>query len=205
MALCTLLCALCSPVQAQQPSKVYRVGYLSPTASPFTEVFRESLRRLGYIKGQNILIEWRFSKGDASRFPELAAELVRLKVDCIVTTGIPAIRVAKQATSTIPIVMNVADDPVQMHLMESFARPGNNITGFSNIGAKLSGKRLELLKEAFPKVSRIGHLWAGLSGQANLREIEAPARALRLQVKPIEMKGPDDLEKSFRTAGKEDE
>jgi putative tryptophan/tyrosine transport system substrate-binding protein len=203
IALCTLIFALCSPAQAQQPTKLYRIGYLSPSASPSIEVFRESLRGLGYIEGQNILMEWRFSKGDASRFPDLAAELVRLKVDCIVTTGIPAIQAAKQATSTIPIVINVADDPVQMHLMESFARPGSNITGFSNIGAKLSGKRLELLKEAFPKVSRIGHLWAGLSGQANLREIEPPARALGLQVRPIEMKGPDDLEKSFRTAGKE--
>jgi len=129
--------------------------------------------------------------------------MVRLKVDCIVTTGIPAIRAAKQATSTIPIVMNVADDPVEMGLIESLARPRGNITGFTNIGAELTGKRLEFLKEAFPKISRVGHLWTGLSGKAVLREIEAPARALRLQVKTIEMKGPDDLEKSFRTAGKE--
>jgi putative ABC transport system substrate-binding protein len=159
----------------------------------------------GYIEGQNILIERRFTKGDASQFPGFAAELVRLKVDCIVTFGIPATRAAKQATSTIPIVMNLADDPVQMGLMQSFARPGSNITRFSNIGAELSGKRLELLKEAFPKISRVAHLWTGLSGKANLREIEAPARALRLQLKPIEMKGPDDLEKSFRTAAKETE
>ena len=95
--------------------------------------------------------------------------MVRLKVDCIVTTGIPAIRAAKQVTNTIPIVMNVADDPVQMGLIESLARPGGNMTGFTNIGAELAGKRLELLKEAFPKVSRVGHLWSGLSGKASLR------------------------------------
>ena len=200
-----VLLALCSSVLAQQSKKLYRVGYLAP-ASPSVEAFRESLRALGYVEGQSILIEWRFTKGgDTSQFPGLAAELVRLKVDCIVTTGIPAIRAAKQVTSTIPIVMNVADDPVEMGLIESLARPGGNITGYTGLGAGLTGKRLELLKEAFPKVSRVGHLWTGLSGKANVREIEAPARALRLQLKTIEMKGPDDLEKSFRAAANETE
>jgi putative ABC transport system substrate-binding protein len=202
VVLTLLLFVLNYSASAQQPTNLYRLGYLSPTGSAI-EVFRENLRGLGYIEGQNFLIERRFTKGDTSQFPGFAAELVRLKVDCIVTLGIPATRAAKQATSTIPIVMNLADDPVQMGLMESLARPGNNLTGFTNMGAELSGKRLELLKEAFPKVSRVGHLWTGLSGKANLREIEAPARAFRLQVKAIEMKGPDDLEKSFRTAGKE--
>jgi putative tryptophan/tyrosine transport system substrate-binding protein len=201
LALGAMLFALCSSAAAQQPKKLFRVGYLSPAASPSVEAFTESLRALGYVEGQNILIEWRFTKGgDTSQFPGLADELVRLKVDCIVTTGIPAIRAAKQATSTIPIVMNVADDPVEMGLIESLARPRGNITGYTGIGAELSGKRLEILKEAFPKVARVGHLWTGLSGMANVREIEAPAHALRLQVKAIEMKGPDDLEKSFRTA-----
>jgi putative ABC transport system substrate-binding protein len=197
--------ALCGAVaQAQQPKKIYRVGYLTPTASsPTIEAFRQGLLALGYVEGQNIIIEWRFTKGDASQFPGFAGELVRLKVACIVTEGIPAIRAAKQATSTIPIVMHVADDPVQMGLIESLARPGGNITGFTNIGAELAGKRLELLKEAFPKVSRVGLLWSGLSGKAHFREIEAPARALRLQLKPLEMKGPGDLENSFRTAGKD--
>jgi len=208
-----MLFALSVLVHAQQPKKLFRVGYLSPAASPsiygsqmLVEAFTESLRALGYVEGQNILIERRFTKrGDTSQFSGLADELVRLKVDCIVTTGIPAIRAAKQATSTIPIVMNVADDPVEMGLIESLARPGGNITGYTRIDAELSGKRLEILKEAFPKVARVGHLWTGLSGMANVREIEAPARALRLQVKAIEMKGPDDLEKSFRTAAKEAE
>ncbi len=206
LALCAMFFALCLPAEAQQAKKLYRVGYLAPAASPAVEPFRESLRALGYVEGQNILIEWRFTKGgDTSQFPGLAAELVRLKVDCIVTTGIPAIRAAKQVTSTIPIVMNVADDPVEMGLIESLARPGGNITGYTGLGAGLAGKRLELLKEAFPKVSRVGHLWTGLSGKANVREIEAPARALRLQLKTIEMKGPDDLEKSFRAAANETE
>ncbi|HSE87179.1 MAG TPA: ABC transporter substrate-binding protein, partial [Candidatus Binatia bacterium] len=176
------------PAAAQQPKKIFRVGYLAPAASSSVEGLTEGLRVLGYVEGQNILIERRFTKGgDTSQFPGLADELVRLKVDCIVTTGIPAIRAAKQATSTIPIVMNVADDPVEMGLIESLARPRGNITGYTGIGAELSGKRLEILKEAFPKVARVGHLWTGLSGMANVREIEAPARALRLQVKAIEM------------------
>ena len=188
----------------QQPTKLYRVGYLSPTLASASEVFRETLLGLGYVEGQNIRSEWRFGgTGDASVFPAFAAEMVRLKVDCIVTFGIPAIRAARQATSTIPIVMNVADDPVQMGLLETLARPGSNITGISTLGAELSGKRLELLKEAFPKIYRVAHLWTGLSGKANQREIEIPARALGLQIKPIEMKGPDDLERSFQTAGKQ--
>jgi putative ABC transport system substrate-binding protein len=175
--LVTVLLITALPAAAQQPKTLFRVGYLSPATSPSVEAFTESLRALGYVEGQNILIEWRFTKGgDTSQFPGLADELVRLKVDCIVTTGIPAIRAAKQATSTIPIVMNVADDPVEMGLIESFARPGGNITGYTGIGAELSGKRLEILKEAFPKVARVGHLWTGLSGMANVREIEAPAR-----------------------------
>ena len=207
LILSALLLALWSSVLAQQSRKVCRVGYLVPgasvDASPAIEAFRRGLQALGYVEGQNIVIELRFSKGDAGQFPELAAELVRLKVDCIVTLGLPAIRSAKQATSTIPIVMNVADDPVQMGLIASLARPGGNITGFTNIGSELTGKRLELLKEAVPKVNRVGLLWSGQSGAAHFREIEAPARALRVQVQPLEMKGPGDLESAFRTARKD--
>lgn len=206
LVLSAMFLVLCYSAHAQQPAKLYRVGYLSPNLSPTasaSEVFREALRELGYVEGQNIHSEWRATKGDVSLFPAFAAEFVRLKVDCIVTLGIPAIRAAKQATSTIPIVMNIADDPVQMGLVETLARPGSNITGFATLGSELSGKRLEILKEAFPKISRVAHLWAGLSGKANLREMEVPARALGLQIKSIEMKGPNDLEKSFRTAGKQ--
>ena len=206
LALGAVLLALGGSAWAQQPRKLYRVGYLSPNLSPATsarEVIREALRELGYVEGQNIHSEWRATEGDVSLFPAFAAELVRLKVDCIVTLGIPAIRAAKQATSTIPIVMNIADDPVQMGLVETLARPGSNITGFATLGSELSGKRLEILKDAFPKISRVAHLWAGLSGKANLREMEVPARALGLQIKSIEIKGPNDLERSFRTAGKQ--
>jgi len=160
------------------------VGYLSPAASvnaaPAVEPFRQGLRALGYVEGQNIVIEWRFTKGDAEQFPGFAAEMARLKVDCIVTQGIPAIRSAKQATRTIPIVMNVGDDPVQLGLISNLARPEGNITGFTNIGSDLAGKRLELLKESFPKVYRVAHVWAGLTGSAHFREMEAPARALRV-------------------------
>jgi len=202
--LTTIMLVSVSVTEAQQPKKVFRIGYLSATAtSPAIEALREGLQALGYIEGQNIIIERRFTKGDASQFPGFAAEMVRLKVDCIVTEGISAIRAAKQATNTIPVVMNLADDPVQIGLIEGLARPGGNITGFTSIGAELAGKRLELLKEAFPKVSRVGLLWSGLSGKAHLREIDAPARALRLQLKPLEMKGPADLEKSFRIAAKD--
>ena len=123
-----VLLALGVAAEAQQAKKVYRVGYLSPgtslDAAPAIEPFRQGLRALGYIEGQNIVIEWRFSKGDSAQFTGFAAELVRLKVDCIVTQGIPAIRAAKQATNTIPIMMNVSDDPVQMGLIASLARPG---------------------------------------------------------------------------------
>jgi putative tryptophan/tyrosine transport system substrate-binding protein len=193
--------------EAQQPNRVHRVGYLSPQASlngsPAIESFRQGLKALGYVEGQNIIIEWRFTKGDAAKFPGFAAELVRLKVDCIVTTGIPAIRSAKQATSTIPIVMNVGDDPVQMGLIANLARPESNVTGFTNVTAELAGKRLELLKEAFPKIQRVGHLWGGMTGAAHFREIETPARALRLQLKRLEMKEPGDLENAFRIAGKD--
>jgi putative ABC transport system substrate-binding protein len=199
----TALVLTCSPTEAQQSAKLYRVGYLSPTLALSREVFQETLRGLGYVEGQNLQSEWRITKGDASLFPAFAAELVRLKVDCIVTLGIPAIRAASQATSTIPIVMNLADDPVQMGVLESLARPGSNITGFTNLGAELSGKRLELLKEAFPKIYRVAHLWTGLSGKANLRESDVPARALGLQMIPVEMKGPDDLERSFQSAARQ--
>ena len=166
----------------QQPTKLYRDWLLvAPLSHPASEVFRETLLGLGYVEGQNIRSEWRFGgTGDASVFPAFAAELVRLKVDCIVTFGIPAIRAARQATSTIPIVMNVADDPVQMGLLETLARPGGNITGISTLGAELSGKRLELLKEAFPKIYRVAHLWIRPLGQgkpAGDRDSCARARA----------------------------
>jgi len=202
-----MLGSLCFSAEAQQPNRVHRIGYLSPAASlngsPAIESFRQGLKALGYVEGENIVIEWRFAKGDAAKFRGFAAELVGLKVDCIVTTGIPAIRSAKQATSTIPIVMNVGDDPVQMGLITNLSRPESNITGFTNIAAELAGKRLELLKDAFPKIYRVGHLWGGMTGAAHFREIETPARALRIQLQRLEVKEPGDLANAFRIAGKD--
>jgi putative ABC transport system substrate-binding protein len=162
LALSAVLFALCAFAQAQQAEKIPRIGYLSQRLDiePQEEAFQKSLRELGYVEGQNIVIEWRFAKGKPERLPELAAELVRLKVDCIVTVGVNATRAAKDATGTIPIVMaNASDDPVRLGLVASLARPGENITGFTDLAADLAGKRLELLKEVVPKATRMAILW----------------------------------------------
>ncbi len=162
---------------AQQPEKVYRIGYLGQTR--VSNNFRKGLRELGYIEGQNIVIEGRFSKGKRELFPEFAAELVRLRVDLILAVGVYAVRAAKQATRTIPIVMgNSSVDPVKHGLVASLARPGGNITGVVDIMSNLAGKRLELLKETFPKLSRVGHFsTGGPVVTAHLKETEAAARA----------------------------
>jgi putative ABC transport system substrate-binding protein len=206
VALCAMLFTLCSSAEAQ-PGKVYRIGYLTQRRGieQQEEAFREGLRKLGYVEGQNIVIEWRFTRGKNDLFPELAAELVGLKVDCIVAVGIQATQGAKRVTSTIPIVMaNASDDPVRQGLIVSLARPGGNITGLTDISSDLAGKRLELLKEAFPKISRIGHLSdrAAFSGAAHLKEIVAIAQALEVRVHGLELRGPDDLENAFRDIAK---
>ena len=202
-----VLLALGVIAEAQQPKKVYRIGYLTQRVgiAPQDEAFRKGLRELGYTEGQNIVIEWRFTKGKNSLFPEFASELVRLQVDCIVAVGVEATRAAKQATGTIPIVMaNASDDPVRQGLIASLARPGGNITGLIDISSDLAGKRLELLKEAFPKVSRVGHLFdpASATGRAHFKEIEAAAPAFGVQVQRLEVGGPDNLENAFRAAAK---
>ena len=151
LTLCAMLFALCASVEAQQPKKIPRIGYLSLGFGnqPREEAFRQGLRELGYVDGKNIIIEWRFAKGNADLLPELAAELVRLKVDVIVASATRAIQAAKQATKTIPIVFPTAGDPVAYGLVDSLARPGGNVTGLSNLALDLSGKRLELLKCVF--------------------------------------------------------
>ena len=158
--------------QAQQPKKVPRIGYLSPIdptrESARAEAIRLALRELGYIEGQNIATEYRYAEGKPDRFPELAAELVRLKVDIIVVAGGDAqVRAAKNATKTIPIVMmGRGSDPVEAGLVESLARPGGNVTGITNLSRELGGKRLELLKEAVPKLARVAVLYdPATSGQ----------------------------------------
>ena len=155
-----VLLALGVIAEAQQPKKVSRIGFLSLGLGiqPNEEAFRQRLRELGYVDGQNIVIEWRFAKGKADLLPELAAELVRLKVDVIIASATQAIQAAKQATKTIPIVFPRAGDPVAYGLVDSLARPGGNITGVSAVSSDLSGKRLELLKEALPRISRVAVL-----------------------------------------------
>jgi putative ABC transport system substrate-binding protein len=191
---------------AQQQGKIWRIGYLAPRAGESRdEAFLKALRELGYVEGQNIVIEWRFAKGKADLLPELAAELVRLKVDCIVANGTNSSRAAKQATNTIPIVMgNSGDDPVRQGLVASLARPGGNVTGFVDIGSELAGKRLEILKDTLPKLSRVAILWDPDSRPtaAHIRETEIAARALGVQLQSLEVRDPEGLENAFRVAGK---
>ena len=194
------------PAEAQQEGKVYRIGYLkNGRIGPNEKAFREGLRKLGYVEGQNIVIEWRPAKGKLDRLPELAAELVRLKVDCIVAIGLGPTGTAKRATTTIPIVMgNASGDPVQHGLVASLARPGGNVTGVISVSSDLAGKRLEVLKETLPKLSRVAILWIPTSPSAayHVRETEVAARKLGVQLQSLEVRRADDIEKAFRAAGK---
>jgi putative ABC transport system substrate-binding protein len=189
---------------AQQPVKVFRIGILSPaeqTSTKIFDAFREGLRDLGYVDGQNIIIEYRLAAGDYSRLPTLASELVRFPVDVIVTDGQKSTLVAHEATRTIPIVGGVGSDPVAAGLVTSFPHPGGNVTGFSPFGAELSAKRLQLLKETIPAISRIAALWnpAGepAEGLLALRSTEEAARALGVQLRPIEAATPEEIAAGF--------
>ena len=192
--------------EAQQPKKVFRIGYLSSfepaTESARAEGIRLALRELGYIEGQNIATEYRYAEGKGDRMPELAAELVRLKVDIIVAAGgAGLIQAAKNATKTIPIVMaGTGSDPVEAGLVESLARPGGNITGITTLSRELAGKRLELLKEAVPKLAHVAVLYdpANPASVLELKEVlPAAARALRLTLQPWEVRAADGFEKVF--------
>ena len=195
--------------EAQQPKKVPRIGYLSPDdparESTRSEAIRLALRELGYIEGQNIAIEYRYADGKLDRFPELVAEMVRIKVDIIVVASAPGARAAKNATKTIPIVMMVGIDPVEMGLVESLARPGGNVTGFTSISGELGGKRLELLKEAVPKIARVAVLYdpANPGGVTEVKEVQTAARALELTVQSWEVRSADDFERVFAALSKE--
>ena len=191
--------------EAQQAAKVPRIGYLSPLSpssdSIRIEAFRQGLRDLGYVEGQNIAIEYRYAEGKFDRLPDLAAELVRLKVDVIVASSTPGTLAAKNATSTIPIVMTASADPVPTGLISSLARPGGNITGLSLLSGELCGKRLDLLKEVVPKLSRVAVLLdpANPASLLQLRETEAAAKVLGVQLQPLEVRGPNpDFEKAFQ-------
>jgi putative ABC transport system substrate-binding protein len=209
--LSTLLFALSYSASAQQPKKVHRIGYLSSVdaARDFAryEGIRLALRDLGYIDGQNIAIEYRSAEGKVDRFPELAAELVRLKVDIIVVAGgYRLIRAGMNATKTIPIVMTGGGiDPVEEGLVESLARPGGNVTGLTLLSGELGGKRLELLKEAVSKVVRIAVLHDSATGpQREVKEnLPVAARALGLTVRPWDLRGADDFEKAFAALSKD--
>ena len=203
-----MLFALCVSAEAQQPTKVPRIGYLA-AASPSAiaariEAFRQGLRELGYVEGKNIVIEWRYAEGKLDRLPALAAELVRLKVDVIVTAGPPATRAAKEATATIPIVMTQDTDPVGNGFVASLARPGGNITGLSTLAPELSGKRLELLKEIVPKLSRVAVFGTSTNpGNAQaLKEMELAAGAFGVKLQYLDVLGPKDIETAFRAASK---
>jgi putative tryptophan/tyrosine transport system substrate-binding protein len=205
-----VLLALGVTAEAQQPKKVPRIGYLSigdpATESTRAEAFRLALRELGYIEGQNIATEYRYAAGKLDRVPELAAELVRLKVDILVVGGPIPIRAAKNATKTIPIVMiGLGPDPVEAGFIESLARPGGNVTGLTNLGPELGGKRLELFKEAVPKLARVAVLYDPTI-PASVRELKdvlpAAARALGLTVRSWEVRAADDFDKIFATISK---
>src|SRR5262245_32224707 len=182
-ALVALFLAVTFPAEAQQPGKVFRIGFLdNSTASgiaALSDAFRQELRKLGWIEGKNITLEYRFSEQKRERLPELAADLVRLNVDLIVTTGDPPALAAKGATTAIPIVMANTTDPVGDGLVASLARPGGNVTGLSSLGTELNSKRLETLKDAIPKLARVG-LLRGTGGIASiqLKEIRPVALAL---------------------------
>jgi putative ABC transport system substrate-binding protein len=209
LGLCAMLFALCVPAQAQQATKkVPRVGFLSLNPASVqkhrVEAFREALRKLGYVEGQNIVIDYRFADGKSERLRELAAELVVLKVDVIVTTGNSATAPAKDATKTIPIVMMNDTDPVGQGHIDSLARPGGNVTGLSSIGFDLADKRLELLKEIVPKLSRVAVL-RDLTNQAvelAEREIDPTARALKLQVQRFDLAKVEDFDGQFQAITK---
>ena len=192
---------------AQQPKKVPRIGYLvsvdPASESTRSEAIRLALRELGYIEGQNIAIEYRYAEGKHDRFPELAAELVRLKVDIIVVAGgTRRVRAAKNATKTIPIVMvGTGGDPVEAGLVESLARPGGNVTGLTNLSRELGGKRLELLKEAVPKLARVAVLYdpANPAIVLEVKEVlPVAARALAMTIQPWEVRAADGFDKCFR-------
>jgi putative ABC transport system substrate-binding protein len=210
IAVAILFLVIVHRVEAQQPKKIPRVGYVSGSGDasnpgPLVEAFRQGLRDLGYIEGKNILVEYRYAAGKLDPIPSIVAELVQLNVDVIVAAALPAIRAAKQTTKTIPIVMVTTQDPVAAGIVDSLARPGGNITGLTRLTRELRGKRLELLKEVLPRVSRVGVLV-----DANITELapafedyETAASALKIQLQSLGVRGSNpDFEGAFQAAAK---
>lgn len=208
LLLTSIILTIVSIAHAQQPAKIPRIGVLAGTragaVAARTEAFRQGLRELGYLENKNIVVDYRYADGNAARERELAAELVRQKVDIIVTTGPTVTRTAKDATATIPIIFAQDGDPVASSFVASLARPGANLTGLSNLSPELSGKRLELLKEIVPKLSRVTTI--GSSNEPNnaqiLKELELAAGALKLKLQTLDVRSPADIEPAFQAAVK---
>src|SRR5215467_2058581 len=205
---CALLFALCSSADAQQAKKVPRIGYLA-SASPSSsagrrEAFREALRDRGYIESRNIAVEHRYA-GGVAEYANLARELVSLKVDVIVVGSTPGAQAAKNATTTIPIVFTGVGDPIGTGVVASLAHPGANVTGFSNLTPELAGKQMELLKEAFPKISHLAVLWdpTNTFNTLALGETKIAAGAWRVTLQPLEVRSADDVEPAFSAIKRE--
>jgi putative ABC transport system substrate-binding protein len=199
-----ILLAVAVIVEAQQPAKVPRVGMLVSGGQQRVDAFQQGLRELGYIEGKSIIIEQRDPEGRTEKYPELATELVRLKMDVIVTGGLTGARAAAKATKTIPIVIAAGGDPVRIGLVASLARPGGNITGSSALSPELSGKRLELLRETLPSSSRVGIFWNpdNPATAVSMEEAKVAAQGLRLNIQSLSFRIADDLEKLFSTTSR---
>jgi putative tryptophan/tyrosine transport system substrate-binding protein len=207
LTLCSLLLALGSSAQGQ-PTKVPRIGFVANTGAEdhSIEPFQQGLRDLGYIEGKNILVEYRYLEGRRDRVPGVLAELVQMNVDVLILGTPPAIRAAKEATKTVPIVIVTTQDPVAAGVIDSLARPGGNITGLTRLTRDLTGKRLELLKEVVPELSRVGVLWNAdrESPASGFKGYEAAARALKIPLQSLGVSGPNpDFERAFQMATKE--
>jgi ABC-type uncharacterized transport system substrate-binding protein len=204
-ALSAMLSALSFPVEAQQPGKVPRIGFLGNSTATLEAnliaPFREGLRDLGYVEGKNIVIEWRWAEGKYERFPTLIAELIASKVDLIVTAGTPATVALKKATTTLPLVMIAVGDPVGSGLIASLAHPGENLTGLTSISPELDGKRLELLREVVPKISHVAVLWNPTSPLqvAAERETQTAAHAMKIKVLSLGVQAAEQFDDAFAT------
>ena len=205
-ALSTMVLALCDSASAQQQAKIPKIGWLGTGSEPGSgvESFRRELGKLGYVEGKNITFDYRHVDNKLERLPALADELVRLRVDVLLTMGTPEALALKNATKTIPIIFLAVTDPVAAGLVDSFARPGGNITGFTTLGAVLAGKRLELLKETVPKLTRVAVLWdSQVQGTSQeWKESQLPARELGLQLHSMEVSSADKYESAFKEAVK---
>jgi putative ABC transport system substrate-binding protein len=209
IALCAVLFTLCFSVEAQQPKKVPKIGFLVVPSRTFfaknrIEPFRQGLQSLGYVEGKNVVIEYRYAEGNLDRLPDLAKELVSVKPDVIVTTATQGVLALKNTTRTIPIVFVGVNDPVASRLVDSLAMPGGSVTGLSALAPELSGKRLQLLKEAVPTITRVAFLWgSGARATPLVKETQAAARALGLQCQSIEVRDSKGLDSAFESATKE--